>query len=269
MKHSIGINRLPGQNWDAWIAASLVFFTVAQLAFLLAFGAIPHRLLAQASILTLAISLLVLQAWRLRRFLPAHSDMLVLMLAWGGFGMLWGWQLDGAMAAMPPDVGTAEVRSAASAPSMHLRSPDPTAPSSHGHHDGHSAGHSTEQSMGHPAGHSKVYQGWFRWLNAMNGLMLLFAFPPSVAWARCLQPYRRYPWRLGWVLTLDAVGMVLGMMAGGRMLGHPLGALTGAPVASHHLAMLAGMLVGMYVTMLLRRWLAPLPQNADPAQGRD
>lgn len=77
--------------------------------------------------------------------------------------------------------------------------------------------------------------------------------------ARCLQPYRRYPGRLAGVLALDAAGMVLGMMAGGRLLGHPLGMLSGAPALAHHVAMLAGMLAGMYVTMLLRRWLAPLP----------
>lgn len=243
-------NALPGHRFDAWISGSLALFTFGQFAFLMAHDAIPEDVVFQASLLTGLVSLLLAQAWRMRRMLPAHTDMLLLMLAWGGFGMLWGWQLDGAMQAMPPDSGSAEMRASAVMPEAHVQHRQPGSDETHVHP---SASHT------HPGHGDMVYSGWFRWLNAMNGLMLLFAFPPSFVWARCLQPYRLFPWRLSWVLTLDAVGMVLGMMAGGRALGHPLGALTGAPIAAHHLAMLVGMLAGMYVTMLLRRWLAPLP----------
>ncbi len=227
---------LPGQRRDAWIAASLALFTLAQVAFLAWHRALPAHLALQAWLLSGALALVLGQAWRMRPALPVHADMLLLMLAWGGFGMLWGWQIDGALGTMTAAPG-AEMHAAASAGA-------PAAAHSH-------------CTSGGPGG--AVYQEWFRWLNAMNGLMLLFAFPPSVAWARCLQPYRRYPGRLVRALALDAAGMVLGMMAGGRLLGHPLGMISGAPALAHHVAMLAGMLAGMYVTMLLRRWLAPLP----------
>lgn len=193
------------------IAASVGGFVLGQIWFLATWNAIPSGHAAEIGIATTALAALSAQAWMIRKYLPAHVDMLLLMLAWGGFGMLWGWQLDGAM-----------------------------------------------QAVGHSAAHG-VDRGWFRWLNGMKILMLVFAIPPSIWWARCLAPYRPFRWRLAWVLACDALGMVLGMMAGGRLLGHSLSAVLGAPVLAHHLAMLAGMLAGMAVTMVARPWLSPLP----------
>jgi hypothetical protein len=204
---------LGNRTREVTIAVSVGGFVLGQSVFLAAWNAIPATHAVEIWIVATILAVLSAQAWMVRRHLPAHADMLLLMLAWGGFGMLWGWQLDGAM-----------------------------------------------QAAAHHAGRG-FYQGIFRWLNWMNVLMLVFAFPPSLWWARCLVPYRPFRWRLVWVLALDAVGMVLGMMAGGRLLGHPLAMALEAPVLAHHLAMLLGMLVGMALTMVMRPWLAPLPSG--------
>lgn len=237
---------------NRWIAASLALFTAAQTAFLAWAGALPARIAPEAWLVTGVFAFVLAQIWLLRHMLPAHTDMLVLMLAWGGFGMLLGWYLDGVLSAMAPDAGGAEMYVSATAPVQHA---------DHGHHaeHGHRAITEPEASGSHPHdAHHGAGGGWF---NAMNGLMLLFAFPPAILWARCLQGYRPYRPRLAWVLTLDTVGMVLGMMAGGRTLGHGLGEALGAPALGHHLGMLAGMTLGMYASMMLRRWLAPLPPS--------
>lgn len=214
--------RAPSLWTERAIAASITLFLVAQVLLLESVGAIPAQHRLEIWIVTLVLAGLAAQAWLVRRLLPPHSDMLLLMLAWGGFGMLWGWQLDGGLAAMQ----------------------------GHGAHQ-----HMPGMTM------TPVYSGWFRWANGMNGLMLLFAFPPSLLWARCLMNYRPYALRLVWVLLLDAAGMVLGMMAGGRLLGHPLGMLLEAPALAHHVAMLIGMLAGMAATMAVRPWLAPIPRR--------
>jgi hypothetical protein len=242
------------------VAISLAVFLLAQTAFLAWHQAIPSHLSTEAWLLTGVLAIVLATAWQIRSTLPSHADMLLLMLAWGGFGMLFGWYLDGGMNAHHPDSGSAELHANAHVPNQQ-QPPVSEASPEHQHpaqqeHTGHEQGHAGHE-QGH--GHGAVYSGWFRWINGMNVLMLAFAFPPSIWWARCLQAYRPFPIRLAWVLGLDAAGMVLGMMAGGRLLGHPLGDLLDAPVAAHHLGMLAGMLAGMYATMLLRRWLAPLP----------
>lgn len=208
---------------SAWaeraIALSLALFFLAQAALLEWAGAIPAQFRIEIWVVTLAIGGLAAQAWLVRRMLPAHTDMLLLMMAWGGFGMLLGWMLDGGLGAMQP----------------------------------HAAHHAMANHAAMP-----IYSGAFRWVNGMNALMLLFAFPPSVQLARCLAVYRPFPLRLAWVLLLDAAGMIFGMMAGGRLLGHPLGTILNAPAFAHFIAMLIGMLAGMALTMLLRPWLAPL-----------
>lgn len=217
---------MPVNGWrplPAWaeraIALSLAFFFLAQAALLEWAGAIPAQFRIEIWVVTLALSGLAAQAWLVRRMLPAHTDMLLLMMAWGGFGMLLGWFLDGGLGGM----------------------------------QSHAAHHAM-------AGHdmTPIYSGAFRWVNGMNALMLLFAFPPSVQWARCLSPYRRFPWRLAFVLLMDAAGMIFGMMAGGRLLGHSLAMILDAPAFAHFIVMLFGMLAGMALTMLARPWLAPL-----------
>ncbi len=206
------------------LALSLAFFFVAQVALLEWAGAIPAQFHIEIWVVTLALSGLAAQAWLVRRMLPAHADMLLLMMAWGGFGMLLGWMLDGGLQAMQANAAH------------------------HAMADHAMAGHAT----------TPVYSGVFRWVNGMNALMLLFAFPPSVQWARCLAAYRPFPLRLAWVLLMDAAGMIFGMMAGGRWLGHPLAMILDAPAFAHFIAMLIGMLAGMALTMLARPWLAPL-----------
>lgn len=205
------------------VALSLAVFLVAQVLLLEAAGAVPARLRIEIWVVTLALAALAARAWSIRRMLPAHADMLLLMLAWGGFGMLWGWILDGGLSAM----------------------------------QSHAAYHRMAGGAMTP-----VYSGPGQFINWMNALMLLFAFPPSIEWARCLVPYRFHPSRLAWVLALDAAGMIFGMMAGGRLLGHPLGMFLGAPAFAHHLGMLLGMLAGMLLTMAIRPWVVPLPPSA-------
>jgi hypothetical protein len=238
------------RTWQAArfpVAVSLGALTLAQAALLTWIDGIPGEIPLQTWLVAGVVASLAATAWRVRASLPAHTDMILLMLAWGGFGMLLGWHLDGATDAFRPDSGAAEIQAHA-----HLRPGEQTTPDvqEHQHHETHD----------HKHDHGAVYTGWFRWLNGMNLLMLAFAFPPSVLWARCLKPYRPFTSRLAAVLALDAVGMVLGMMGGARLLGHPLGESLGAPMLAHHIGMLAGMLAGMYATMLLRRWLVPLPR---------
>lgn len=211
------------------LALSLAFFFVAQAALLDWAGALPAQFRIEIWVVTIALSGLAAQAWLVRRMLPAHTDMLLLMMAWGGFGMLLGWMLDGGLQAM-------QANAAHHAMAHHAMA------------DHAMAGHAT----------TPVYSGVFRWVNGMNALMLLFAFPPSVQWARCLAAYRPFPLRLAWVLLMDAAGMIFGMMAGGRLLGHPLAMILDAPAFAHFIAMLIGMLAGMALTMLARPWLAPL-----------
>ena len=219
------------RSLSAWaergVAASIAGFLLAQVSLLARSNALPPAYTIEIWIVSLVLALLGVQAWLVRRYLPSHMDMLLLMLAWGGFGMLWGWQLDGGLAAM----------------------------------QSHGAPHAMHGGAmgGMHAGATHV--SGLRWMSAMNALMLLFAFPPSLAWARCLAAYRAFPLRLSWVLALDALGMILGMMAGGRALGPTLGMLLSAPAFAHHLAMLIGMLAGMAATMALRPWLAPLPSS--------
>lgn len=210
------------------IALSIALFLLAQMLLLEWADAMPAQYRVEIWIVTVAMGGLGAQAWLVRRMLPSHTDMLLLMLAWGGFGMLWGWQLDGGLAAMQT----------------------------------HTAAH---HAMPGAAITSVVYSGWFRWINGMNLLMLLFAFPPSLKWARCLVAYRPSPLRMAWVLLLDAAGMVFGMMAGGRLLGHPLGMMLGAPAFAHHIAMLIGMLAGMALTMAARPWIAPIANRKSEA----
>ena len=219
--------RRPLSKWtERAIATSIALFLLAQAMLLERAGALPAQYRIEIWVVALALALLGAQAWLVRRYLPAHADMLLLMLAWGGFGMLWGWQLDGGLAAMQ----------------------------SHGAHHAMPGA-----AMG------QMHSSGFRWISGMNTLMLLFAFPPSLAWARCLAAYRPFPVLLAWVLLLDAAGMIFGMMAGGRALGGPLGMLLGASAFAHHLAMLIGMLAGMAITMSLRPWLAPLRHRSSTA----
>lgn len=236
-----------------WIAVSLALFTIAQTGFLAWVGALPAHLAPEAWLVTGVLAFIVAQAWLLRHMLPAHADMLLLMMAWGGFGMLLGWGLDGGLQLPMPDSGTTDMHAGAmEAHELHAQ---------HAHAHPGSDMAAAPRGDAHTGNHA-VYSGWFRWFNAMNGLMLLFAFPPAVLWARCLQVYRTDKLRLAWVLTLDAIGMAVGMLAGGRTLGHGLGDLLGAPALGHHLGMLIGMTLGMYASMMLRRWVAPPPKSA-------
>lgn len=219
--------RTPPVWIERLIALSIFLFLLAQVLLLEWAGAAPAQYRIEIWAVTLALGGLAAQGWLVRRLLPAHTDMLLLMLAWGGFGMLWGWQLDGGLAAMQT----------------------------------HTAAHHSMPG----AAMTPVYSGWFRWINGMNLLMLLFAFPPSLQWARCLAVYRKFPLKLAWVLLLDAAGMIFGMMAGGRLLGHPLGMMLEAPAFAHHVAMLIGMLAGMALTMAVRPWIVPVRRRESMA----
>ncbi|MCZ2152600.1 MAG: hypothetical protein LC114_01675 [Bryobacterales bacterium] len=220
-----GNTRTPLRGMERVIAFSIAIFLVAQMGLLEREGAVPALFRVEIWVITLSLAALAARAWLVRRMLPAHADMLLLMLSWGGLGMLWGWVLDGGLSAMQSHMGHHSIAGAAAAP---------------------------------------VYSGLTRFVNWMNACMLLFAFPPSVVWARCLAPYRQFPVRLVWVLALDAAGMIFGMMAGATLIGHALGMMLTAAAFAHHLGMLVGMLGGMLLTMAVRPWVAPLPHAASP-----
>lgn len=257
---------------EVLIAISVAAFSVAQIVLLAYVGGLPGSVVWQVWAIALVVAYLLTQAWMLRRYLPPHLDMLLLMLSWGGFGMLLGWQVD--MGTLPPGSESA----------IHMRHSTEDRATGHDHGamasqegDAHQhAGHtqhqaaSTHRAENDAHHHESVAEGHsahggnssaFFWWNWMNGLMLLFALPPSIWWARCLQPYRAHPVRLARVLLFDSLGMILGMPLGMWLLGSGLATLLGAHVLAHHLAMLLGMLAGMYGIMRLRPWLAPAPDS--------
>jgi hypothetical protein len=161
---------------------------------------------------TLTLAAAVFQTWRVRHRLNHRIDMLLVMLAAGGLGMLIGMALDQQLAAAA--VGA--------------------------------AGHSAAQHHGHHA--ASPWSAVWTW---MTGLMLLSAIPASLAWTRCAELARSGWRRWTSTHVVGNVAMVVAMVWIGHWLGPAVGRLTGAPMTGHHLAMLIGMLLGMEAGMFL------------------
>lgn len=87
-----------------------------------------------------------------------------------------------------------------------------------------------------------IYRSLLSW---MTGLMLLGGILPALFLTRCAT-LAGASWRR-WIATHLAgnLGMVVGMIAAGKLFGHVLGLRIGSPVVGHHLTMVAGMLTGM------------------------
>jgi hypothetical protein len=219
----------------------------------------------QVLVVSAALGLLTLQAWRVRMRLNHRIDMLLVMGALGGLGMLAGWWVDLGFQAPPAQ---ASFHAAMGHPSHAGMKPgmtpaggqidphadhgmqmaDPPAAGSATHPDGHAVApehHGMTASAAPAAGPFAMVFTW------MTGLMLAFAIPAGVVLTRCAR-LARTGWRR-WVSThlMGNVMMVAGMIIVGHRLGPALGAFTGSNVLGADLAMLLGMLIGMEAGMFL------------------
>lgn len=196
-----------------WLLGGAV---LAQGALLLVMGRLGLRQGVQTMVAAGAVAILVQQAWRFRMRMNHRVDMLLVMAAVGGLGMLLGWAADGwagtAMGAMLQPASEAHACCA---------------------HAGGAA----------PAGGGGGF--WSMVFSFMTGGMLLAAIPASVAWTRCAK-LARQGWRR-WVSTHLAgnAAMVAVMIWLGHLLAPGLARLTGSPVVGMHVGMVLGMLAGM------------------------
>ena len=244
-----------------WLLGTAVFAQGAGVALL---ARLTSGAALELVILSAALGLLTAQAWWVRTRLNHRVDMLLVMGALGGLGMLVGWWADlgftapsvgasfhaamghagaaGEMPALPVSAADPDARARHAMPMADLPSGSGSAVSERGtaaapmHHAGHS---------GHAGGPFAMVTTW------MTGLMLAFAIPAGVVLTRCAR-LARTEWRR-WVST-HLVGnamMVAGMIAVGHWLGPPLGAFIGSNVLGGHVAMLLGMLIGMEAGMFL------------------
>lgn len=210
-----------------WVLAGSV---LAQGGLLVMMGRLELRAAVQLMVAAAALALLVGQAWKFRMRMNHRVDMLLVMAAVGGLGMLIGWAVDGL-------VGTAM--------------------------GGMLRPHGMEMACCAHAGAAAGGGGggssfWKMVFSFMTGGMLLAAIPASVAWTRCAR-LARLGWRR-WVSThlVGNAAMVLVMIWLGHALGPGLARLTGSQVVGMHVGMVLGMLVGMEGGMFLSEALLGL-----------
>lgn len=200
------------------------------------------------------------ETWCNRMRIDHHIDMLLVMAAFGGLGMLIGTRIDMALSERVP----------AAYPERTVMSGHE---SLHGMNEAgpsvmHDMNQNTSHDMSSEAGHSGGLS-WGRFWNSvfswMTGLMLVGAIVPGLFMTRCARLARES--RRRWIAThlFGNAGMIVGMILTGVWIGHALGMQMGAMVTGHHLAMLIGMLVGMTVVQLaaetafgLKPWRRPL-----------
>jgi len=198
---------------DRWVARGLGASVLAQGVGLVLLGRLEGAALWQVLVVSSALAMVTVTAWRHRLLLNHRIDMLLVMAAGGGLGMLVGWWVD--LGYVAPAAG----------PSFHL-------------------------AMGHAACHGPQSAGsWQMVFSWMTALMLLGAIPPGVLLTRCAE-LARSGWRR-WASThiVGNVVMVAGMVWLGHWLGPGLARLAGSGVVGGHLAMLIGMLAGMEAGM--------------------
>jgi hypothetical protein len=85
------MSRLDRDRWVAWLLGGAV---VAQGLILLYLGQLGGRAAAQTLLVFTALGLLTHQAWTYRAQLTHRVDMILVMVALGGLGMILGWWID-------------------------------------------------------------------------------------------------------------------------------------------------------------------------------
>jgi hypothetical protein len=198
-----------GDRVVAWVLAAAV---AAQGLALVVMDGLGLRSGLQVVVVTLALAAAVGQTWRVRERLNHRVDMLLVMLAAGGLGMVVGTAVDQQLA-------EAAAASMAHGPA--------------GHHHGHP---------------SSPWAAVWTW---MTGLMLLFSIPASIVWTRCAALARHSRRRWVSTHLVGNAAMVVAMVWFGHWFGHSLGRLMQAPATGHHVAMVIGMLLGMEAGMFL------------------
>jgi hypothetical protein len=85
---------MTGRERDRWVALALGGAVAAQGLMLLYLGQLGGRVAAQTVLVFLASGVLTHQAWMFRGQLSHRVDMILVMLAMGGLGMILGWWID-------------------------------------------------------------------------------------------------------------------------------------------------------------------------------
>lgn len=232
--------RLADRPWVAWSLAGAVLAQGIALVLLARFELRPAL---ETLVVAAALALLVWQAWRVRLRLNHRLDMLLVMGAVGGLGMLAGWWIDLGFTAPPREAGFHEAMGHGGGGEMGEHSCCAAA--------GTSATGAVTGSGSGGAVHSGLRSFVAMVRTWMTGLMLLAAIPPALVLTRCAE-LARQGWRR-WVST-HLIGNAL-MVAGMIWLGHALGPavtrLVGSGIVGGQLAMLGGMLIGMEAGMFL------------------
>lgn len=227
---------------DLLAAAALAVAIGLQGIGLVVMGRLAVKPAVQLLVVTVALALTVAQAWRVRLRLNHRIDMLLVMGAFGGLGMIAGWWIDLDFKAPPADasfhaaMGHACDHSAAGSETGEPVPPCHAAAAANGDET------APAQQGGSPF--------WSMALSWMTGLMLAFAIPPGVVMTRCAE-LARSGWRL-WISThiIGNAAMVVGMIVIGHWIGPAIGRLVHSNVVGAHVGMLLGMLVGMEAGML-------------------
>lgn len=255
----------PSSRFTRNVALALALAVAAQGIILMILDPMGPLALIQAGFVTLGLAWATYEVWRNRLRIDHRIDMFLVMMAFGGLGMVIGTSIDRALAS--PDESSPHAMYHAPAPAhrdgmdhaaMGHETMDHSAMDheamNHGDHDATQTPpgmiYPTHGVTGEVADRSHTMRLTWAGLKAslltwMTGLMLLFGIPPTWFLTRCAtlaaQSRRR------WVAThlLGNLGMVLGMIAAGVWFGHALGMKLGLMETGHHLAMLAGMLIGM------------------------
>jgi len=235
------------------VAVALAGATLAQGAAVVLLGRLDWRLGLEVLVVAAAVAGLVHQAWHHRLRLNHRIDMLLVMGAFGGLGMLAGWWVDLGFTAPPRDASFHAAMGHGCSGHMAVFDHGAVAPGDgccSGTADPTTAGTEGHTPTVSPSGPSAgMGMFWPMVLSWMTGLMLVGAIPPGLAFTRCAQ-LARTSWRR-WIST-HVVGnalMIAGMIWLGHWIGPTLAAATGSAVLGGHLGMLAGMLLGMEAGM--------------------
>lgn len=230
--------RVADRPWVAWLLAGAV---LAQGLGMVLLGRLGPRNGLETMVVAAAAALLTWQAWRVRLRLNHRLDMLLVMGALGGLGMLAGWWIDLGFQAPPREAGFHQAMG-------------------HGGGGGAAGEHSCCAAAAAQSGTGtdgaadagSALRGFVAMVGTwMTGLMLLAAIPPGLVLTRCAE-LAKQGWRR-WVSThiVGNVLMIIGMIWLGHALGPAVARLTGSAVVGGQLAMLGGMLVGMEAGMFL------------------
>jgi hypothetical protein len=228
----------------AWSLAVAVFLQSVGLVLLgrLAVGEAVQSLLIGTGIAAAAYA-----AWRIRFRLNHRIDMILVMGAFGGLGMLAGWWIDLGFQAPPPDASFHQAMGCGMAEEEEPGKKHACCAPKDLDGAGESASFPVRPLFILRAMLDRVGLGMA--ISWMTFLMLLGAIPPGLFTTRCADLAREGARR--WIST-HIVGnllMIVGMIYVGHQLGPAVAAMVGSSVVGGHLAMLGGMLLGMEVGM--------------------